>query len=127
VMCARAVERFGETRNEAPKTHKLGHSKTSNPSAKLRFPHNAADAKVPKPTPKHISVAAASAANASGSLQTALSKVTRRSAASYARSVSRPVTSDRVLTFANHYRLRGVGPEAECESTSAFLLLLRRT
>src|SRR4051812_5379595 len=51
--------------------------------------------------PKHHSksIPAASAANASGSLQTALSKVTRRSAAIQTRGVSRRVTSDRVLTF----------------------------
>jgi hypothetical protein len=59
---------------------------------------------VPKPRPLPISVGAASAANASGSLQTALSKVTRRSAPVPARSVSRRVTSDRVLTSIGHYR-----------------------
>jgi hypothetical protein len=55
--------------------------------------------RVPKPGSKAISVGAASAANASGSLQTALSKVTRRIRFVRARSLSRRVTSDRVLTF----------------------------
>ncbi len=55
--------------------------------------------RVPKPCSKSIRPAAASAANASGSLQTALSKVTRRSAAIQTRGVSRRVTSDRELTF----------------------------
>ena len=58
--------------------------------------------RVPKHNSKHISAGAASAANASGSLQTALSKVTRRSAFPHTRNVSRRVTSDRVLTFIVH-------------------------
>src|SRR5215472_15291211 len=48
--------------------------------------------------------AVASAANASGSLQTALSKVTRHSAIAHTRSVYRRVTSDRDLTFRDHNR-----------------------
>src|SRR5437667_10632626 len=42
---------------------------------------------------------AASAASASGFLQTALSKVTRPSAIAHTQNLSRRVTSDRVLTF----------------------------
>ncbi len=50
----------------------------------------------------------ASAASASGSLETALSKVTRRSATAHARSLSRRITSDRVLTFVGNSRLAPV-------------------
>ena len=57
-------------------------------------------------TSKHQSkhIPAASVASASDSLQTALSKVTRRIGPVCARSVSRRVTSDRDLTFFNGYR-----------------------
>ena len=61
--------------------------------------------KVPKHHSKYIR--AASAATASGSLETALSKVTRRSAFVRIPGVSTRVTSDRDLTFFVHnYRAR---------------------
>src|SRR5438128_1393364 len=50
---------------------------------------------------------AASAANASGFLQTALSKVTRPSAIAHTQNLSRRVTSDRVLTYPGTFRPSG--------------------
>src|SRR5215469_17293901 len=67
---------------------------------------------------KHIRSTAASAANASGSLQTALSKLTRRSDSRHRTKYLRRVSSDRVLAFLRtramkKYRqvfLAGTGP-----------------
>src|ERR1039458_1758285 len=60
---------------------------------------------VPKHHSKYIPVPAASAANASGSLQTALSKVTRRSKFPQTSGLLRRVTFDRGLTFHNRQAL----------------------
>jgi hypothetical protein len=57
------------------------------------------DESTKKPFKTHT---AASAADASGPLETALSKLTRRSIAVHTRSLSRRVTSHRVLAFLNH-------------------------
>src|SRR5438445_5626294 len=55
---------------------------------------------------------AASAASASGFLQTALSKVTRPSAIAHTRGLSRRVTSDRVLTFGANFPVAGSCPDS---------------